>query len=155
MRTQLLPYFLGLMTLAAGEASSASVQPPGFGFRGDRNGFFDGCRDLPQSWAENTNVVWKVRLPSWNHGDPLILKGRIYLLNEPDFGAAPEHIGPSLSCLDPVDGSILWTVHHDHWDLLSEPEKTVGGGNMARIARISVSVDPCDPLRFQPQAITR
>lgn len=110
------------LVLGAAASEPVPVQTGGFGFRGDRNGFFDNCRNLPTTWSEDKNVVWKTVLPSWNHGEMLIVKGKLYCLNEFDM-KSHEQIGPSLSCIDVKDGKILWTKVHDHFDLTKEPEK--------------------------------
>lgn len=106
--------------LAIGPHAAEAVH----GFRGDGSGFYPDCAGLPQEWAEDRNVVWKVRLPRWSHSEPLLVGGRLYVLEEPDPVQAPGQIGPSLTCMDPADGTVLWTKPHDHWDLLGpEAEK--------------------------------
>ena len=92
------------------------------GFRGDRNGFFEGCQNLPTSWSEEKNVVWKTKLPGWCHGELLLVKGKIYLLNEFDPKAVAQ-IGPSLSCLDAATGKLLWTKPLDHFDIVADSAK--------------------------------
>ncbi|MBT6156946.1 MAG: PQQ-binding-like beta-propeller repeat protein [Planctomycetaceae bacterium] len=65
--------------------------------------------NVPTSWDENNNIVWKVDVPGRGHASPTVLGDRIFL------ATADEDAGTqSVICFDRNDGHQLWqsTVHN-------------------------------------------
>ena len=128
---------LALVALRGDEAP-----PPWIGFRGDGSGVFRDCTTVI-SWnewrwdegmvtkrgkqvpgkvivgEERRNIVWKTGLTSWGNGHPLLVNGRIYLMQELDLND-PDSLWPRLICLDAASGGQLWSKDIDHLDLLPE-----------------------------------
>lgn len=66
-------------------------------------------RDLPDRWspdmdAPNNNVIW--RAPYGSRSAPLVMAGRVYLIDDADQGGINEH--ERIVCLDEVTGKLLW-----------------------------------------------
>ncbi len=102
----------------------------------DQNGV-SSATDLATTWSETENIVWKVPLPSWSGGTPIVWGDRIFVTSasaaetQPAAAAAEEPPAPSagrqgrgrrgrrtardpggpnllLICLSKTDGSQLW-----------------------------------------------
>jgi hypothetical protein len=43
-------------------------------------------------------VAWKLKLPGWSQPSPLLIDGRVYIINDSGM----------LHCLDAVTGAVLW-----------------------------------------------
>ncbi len=111
----------------------------------DRNGV-SSATDLPSNWSETENIVWKVPLPSWSGGTPVVWGDQIFVTSASQADPQPATAeaekppaeregrggrgrgrgrrnardpgGPNLLliCLSKVDGSQLW-------------ERVLGDGN--------------------------
>ena len=69
--------------------------------------------NLPETWSETENVVWKTPLPSWSGGSPVIWGDRIFVTSpsKTEAGSTDEVAGGPkllLLCLSKRDGSVLW-----------------------------------------------
>ncbi|MFP4140598.1 MAG: PQQ-binding-like beta-propeller repeat protein [Phycisphaerae bacterium] len=93
-------------------AVSASAQT--VGFRNDGSGHRPTATP-PTSWNEATGngIAWRVKLDHWGNGEPIVVKDRLYLVQDLDWWNF-DRVGPSLLCLDLKDGSILWQRELDH-----------------------------------------
>ena len=68
------PVFVLFALLAASHVFAEENWPQ---WRGPNlNGVAD-AKDLPATWSETENIVWKVALPSWSGGTPVIWGDRI------------------------------------------------------------------------------
>jgi outer membrane protein assembly factor BamB len=89
------------------------------GYRGDGS-----CLALnsnpPVQWdgESGKNIVWAVELPNWSLGSPIVAKGRVFVMSEPDRDSD----WPSLVCLDAANGKLLWKKDLDHIELMQMPE---------------------------------
>ena len=73
--------------------------------------------NLPTTWSETENIVWKTPLPSWSGSTP-ILWGDAVFVTSPSKGGPEGHgaqanrpaVGPELLllCLNKRDGSLMW-----------------------------------------------
>ncbi len=55
-------------------------------FRGPTGQGLSDARDLPKTWSESNNVIWKTELPGCGHSSPVISGNRIWLTASPDKG---------------------------------------------------------------------
>ncbi|MFQ5674903.1 MAG: PQQ-binding-like beta-propeller repeat protein, partial [bacterium] len=75
MHRQIMAVFLVLVGLP-GVSQSQENWPQ---WRGpDQNGV-STAKDLPETWSETDNIVWKTPMPSWSGGTPVIWGDQIFL----------------------------------------------------------------------------
>ncbi len=96
---------LGAMLLASLFLVSASAKSP-IGWRTDGTGCYSGVTP-PTVWAEDKNVLWKLKLPGRSQGSPIIVGDRIYVVSDP----------AELLCVNAADGAILWKRSCAHEEL--------------------------------------
>ena len=102
-----------LCVLAAGCAYAEENWPQ---WRGPDGTGVTHAENLPVTWSETENIVWKTPMPSWSGGTPAIWGDRIFVTSaskvDADLAAAPESRagGPKLLLLfvSKRDGSVLW-----------------------------------------------
>lgn len=94
------------------------------------NGVVD-AKDLPETWSETENVVWKTCLPSWSGSTPAIWGDRIFIPSPSEPDAAQPEGGPRLLliCLAKQDGHPLW-------------ERELDSGNMLNLKQNATSPSP-------------
>lgn len=68
------------------------------------NGMVDSSNDIPLTWSETDNVVWKVKIPGRGHSSPMIANGRIFLTS-----ADKEQQMQAVICLDQKTGKQKWS----------------------------------------------
>ena len=68
------------------------------------NGIVDASNDVPLTWSESENVVWKVKVPGRGHSSPMIVDGKIFLTTA-DKKAETQ----SVVCFDQDTGKRLWS----------------------------------------------
>lgn len=81
------------------------------------NGTSTTAHDLPTTWDDSTNVVWKTKLPSWGASTPIIWNDYVFVTSAeegflgPGGGRAGEASKDKvlLVALDRSDGSIRWS----------------------------------------------
>jgi outer membrane protein assembly factor BamB len=61
-------------------------------------------KNLPVHWSQETNVVWKLAMPSWSGSTPIVWGNRIFL-------NVAEGRNLELWCVDASRGSVLWKRH--------------------------------------------
>lgn len=75
------------------------------------------ARDLPVSWTETDNVLWRTKLPSWSAATPIIWNDRVFITSaEEGFAALGSRQGADGSAHDKIflmavnrkDGKLLW-----------------------------------------------
>lgn len=99
----------------------------------DLNGSTGTAHDLPTTWDESTNVVWKTKLPSWGASTPIIWDDYVFITSaEEGFlgpgggrGGAASKDKVLLVALDRRDGSVRWSR------VLGEGNKIVRKSNLA------------------------
>ncbi len=88
-------------------------------FRGPRGDGSSLAKDVPLTWSETSNLVWKVSVPGRGRSSPVVLGDRIWLTLAiekntrrerigPDDMQITEHITLEVICLSRTDGTIQW-----------------------------------------------
>jgi len=91
---------LGLALVACGTAT-ASDWPR---FHGPNGTGTSTDKDVPLTWTDKENVLWKIPLPGAGNSSPIVSRGRLFLQTSSDNGNERQ-----LLCLDAASGKILWT----------------------------------------------
>jgi len=142
MRTVLLLWILvspGICDRSAG-GEAAAVEPIRVAeadwpwWRGPhRNGVAAPDQQLPESWSENENVIWKTPVPGRGHGSPTVVGSRVFLATAEEASGTQ-----SVLCFDRRTGKTLWSkvVH----------EQAVQEGN--KKASLASSTVACDRRRI-------
>ena len=50
-------------------------------WRGPDGNGISNAKDLPVSWSDDSNIAWKVRLPSWSGSTPIVVGDRVFLMS--------------------------------------------------------------------------
>jgi len=101
----------------------------------DLNGVSTGARNLPETWSETENIVWKTHLPSWSGGTPVVWGNQIFVTSpsEPESGQSEGGSRLLLVCLAKEDGRPLWMRDLDsgnrghHKQNMSSPSPVTDG----------------------------
>lgn len=134
---------LGEQPVAFGGKNFYPSQDRPIGFRGDGSGYYPGATPVSQftegtaekvkiktfnsrrnQWREehfmdladqkSKNIVWKTKLSSWGHSQPIIVGDKVYTTGDPH----------TLYCLDMRTGEVLWEKTNSVFEALCpEPEK--------------------------------
>jgi outer membrane protein assembly factor BamB len=102
------------------------------------NGATSQARDLPVTWSQTENVLWRTRLPSWSAATPIVWGETIFVLSAEEgfiqLRAAPKRkrgtatgMGPDrifLLAINRQDGSIRWRRQIDSGNLLSRKQNS-------------------------------
>lgn len=75
----------------------SAVHGQTIGWRGDGTGTYPKANP-PTEWGLDKNVAWKIAMPSFSVGTPVIVVDKIFTCSEPT----------TLVCLNKADGRILW-----------------------------------------------
>jgi outer membrane protein assembly factor BamB len=73
-------------------------------FRGPNGTGISTDKEVPLTWTDKENVLWKVPLPGVGNGSPIVSRGRVFLQTSTEKGDAR-----MLLCLDAASGKTLWT----------------------------------------------
>jgi hypothetical protein len=73
--------------------------------------------DLPTTWSVTDNRLWKTEIPGAGASQPVVRDGRIYVTSYSGYGEArtrteegdPEALMLHVTCVEAVDGSVIWT----------------------------------------------
>lgn len=84
-------------------------------------------RDLPEKWSESKggNLIWKA--PYGSRSTPLVMGGRIYLINDVESGITEQE---RVVCLDEKTGALLWEKRFNVF-LVDIVSSRVGWTNLA------------------------
>ncbi len=106
---------LTIILLVGGMSAYANDHWPQW--RGPNFSGYVEASNLPTTWSETENIVWKTALPSWSGATPVIWGDRIFVMSPSEGregGPGAQDNRPSvgeqilLLCLDKTDGAILW-----------------------------------------------
>jgi len=90
-------------------------------FRGPNGDGVSTAKNLPLTWSETTNVVWKTAIPGRGRSSPVILGNRVWLTTAIETNPRKERVGPDpvtivdrvelgVVCLDRATGKQLYHV---------------------------------------------
>jgi outer membrane protein assembly factor BamB len=139
-----LALLLGLpLTLSAAEPSENWPQ-----WRGPHlNGTATAAKDLPVSWSETDNVVWRTRLPSWSAATPIIWEDTIFVTSAEDGfsstgagGTMRQAVRAALSKLNWYDDILLLAI--DRKDGKIRWQKVIGEANNMQMKQNMASPSP-------------
>lgn len=82
-------------------------------FRGPGGQGVSQVKNLPVTWSDTENLVWKTALPGSGSSSPIALDGKLYVTCYSGYGTdqgkgSLEDLGLHLVCLDGTSGSIIW-----------------------------------------------
>lgn len=95
-------------------------------FRGPTGDGVTTETNLPLTWSEKENLVWRTELPGPGSSSPVISGDRVFLTCYSGYGLDPKEPGDMASlkrhalCLDKATGKILWN-HEITTDLPNKP----------------------------------
>lgn len=122
--------FLVVMGTAASSGTRAEEWTQ---FRGPGGNGVSQDRGLPETWSDDSHVVWRAELPGLGTSSPITVRDRVYVTCYSGYGIEPSQgdmgdLRRHLVCLDRPTGKILWTK-----DFQPElPESEYSGGNNSR-----------------------
>ena len=103
--------------------SAQAALPPGVWpqWRGDGTGVSNE-KDLPLSWSDTKNVLWKEKVPGFGWSNPVVARGKVFITTAvyegqeqplqkgPPAGEEPPEkvIQRIAMCFDAGTGKILW-----------------------------------------------
>jgi outer membrane protein assembly factor BamB len=81
-------------------------------FRGPSGDGHATAHNLPTTFDESTNVVWKTEIPGKGWSSPSLFRGRIYLTTATPLDADKPDKGLALQalCVDATSGKIVWNA---------------------------------------------
>lgn len=140
--------FVLAVALLLGFPAQAAVAWPQF--RGPSGDGHSDARDLPLTWSETSNVVWKVAPLGRGRSSPVVVDGRVWLTTAVERGIertrmgsddmqTAGHVSLHALCLDAANGRTLWQVQlYDvdqpdpvHWlNSWATPTPVVAGGRL-------------------------
>jgi len=93
--------------------TSSSVAEDWRQFRGPTGMGTSADPDIPVKWAEDENIVWKIKLPGPGASSPILVKDHIYLTSYSGFDLQRNSDDTSklvrhLICLNRKDGKLIW-----------------------------------------------
>jgi outer membrane protein assembly factor BamB len=83
-------------------------------FRGPNADNVSGEKDLPLTWSESENLLWKTPLPGPGSSSPIVVGDKIFVTCYSGYGlskktpGAIENLQRHLLCVRTTDGEILW-----------------------------------------------
>jgi len=94
-----------LLALAAALLLGTPARPSDWPrFRGPNGTGVSGDKDVPVTFTDKANLLWKVAIPGVGNSSPVVCKGRVFLLS-----AAKDASSRMILCLDARSGKTLWT----------------------------------------------
>lgn len=82
----------------------------GYGGQGSFRVYANAAPPTSFDITTGKGVKWITPLPSWGHGQPVAVAGKVFVIVEP----RPDQIFPSLLCLDKATCKVLWERPLDH-----------------------------------------
>ena len=82
-------------------------------FRGPGSQGISKAKNLPVTWSDTENLLWKTAMPGSGSSSPIALGGKLYLTCYSGYGLdqdgdSIEDLTLHLVCVDGADGSIIW-----------------------------------------------
>lgn len=121
---------LGMAVLAASVAAAnlaAGADWPCF--RGPDGNGVSQAKDLPTTWSDSQNIVWKTAMPGPGASSPIVSGDKIFLTCYSGYGLNQDEPGQiknlehHLLCVQASDGKILW----DKAEKAAQPEREYRG----------------------------
>lgn len=84
-------------------------------FRGPGGLGLASASNLPTTWSDTENIVWKTPLPGPGTSSPIILGDRLYLTYHDGYAISESNLGQMedlqrfLACFNLADGQLLWS----------------------------------------------
>lgn len=104
MQMNLNMLLIALAISTFGFISPLHSQDDWSGWRGPHgNGIAAEGQTPPTTWDEDTNVVWKTKVPGRGHASPIVIGNKIFLAT-----AEEENQSQSVICFDRKTGERLW-----------------------------------------------
>ncbi len=96
-------------------------------FRGPLGNSECPAKNVPVTWSETNNLVWKVAVPGRGRSSPVVLGDRIWMTLAVEKGVVrkrisgddmqtAEHVSHEVVCLDRTDGKIIWRTPLFDWE---------------------------------------
>jgi outer membrane protein assembly factor BamB len=85
------------LALLLGVFAAPLLSAGSVGWRSDGTGQYKNATP-PTRWAEDKNVVWKIKLPGRSQGSPVLVGDRLFVVSDP----------AELMCVKTEDGEIVW-----------------------------------------------
>lgn len=82
-------------------------------FRGPGSKGISQAKNLPTTWSDTENMVWKTAMPGSGSSSPIALDGKIYVTCYSGYGldqdgGSLEELALHLVCVDGKNGNIIW-----------------------------------------------
>ncbi len=106
--------FTAVLAVASGLAVCMGQAEDWPQFRGPGGLGVTTARNLPLTWSDSENLVWKTAMPGAGSSSPIVLKGRIYATCYSGYGSGVKDAGElddlmlHFICVDGKDGRIEW-----------------------------------------------
>ena len=123
-------YGFAVLLAAATVAGAATV-----GFRGDSGGVYPNA-SLPTAWKDGSNILWKVKMPSWSNGSPAPVGGKVFTCAEPFW----------LIAVDAETGEILWQAKNDYAETMDAETAAAYAREKTLLAEHKKAREPFDRL---------
>jgi len=109
---------LALLALTGTLFAAEPTTPAWTGFRGPEGAGVWPNAKPPTVWdgASGKNIRWKAPLANWGYGQPVVLKGKVFVMSEPGW----KHDWPLLQCFDIATGKMFWEKELNTLDLLPD-----------------------------------
>ena len=107
----LLPILIFALTLVAGATIRADDW---LQFRGPGSNGIADAKNLPTTWSDSENLLWRVKLPGAGASSPIVLGKRLYVTCHSGYGryveqsGDMENLGLHVVCLDLATGKTVW-----------------------------------------------
>lgn len=101
-------------------------------FRGPNGDGRSSARELPTSWSDDENILWKRKLPGPGASSPIVHRDRVYLTCYSGYGVNKDEPGEitnlkrHLLCIDRNTGETLWTTDESDAGCTAELDGFVG-----------------------------
>lgn len=104
-------WIAGLLSFIASSASIANADD-WTRFRGENGSGISTAKNVPTTWSDTENLVWKLDLPGEGSSSPIVSGDRIFVTCYSGFGANGDDASKlvrSLFCVDANTGETLWS----------------------------------------------
>jgi outer membrane protein assembly factor BamB len=111
------------------------------------NGTSSAARNLPVSWSETENVVWRTKMPSWSAATPVVWEDTIFVTSAQEGfsttgegGYVRQAIRSALSKFNGYDEILLLAIHRKDGKI--RWQKVIGAGNTMQMKQNMASPSP-------------